>query len=105
MLNKWISKIMSVVLLLAILSLTIPFQQIFHHHKEQVSFSGKIKSVLNSYEKPCCKASDFFHHAQAIIQEQSFVFFSKNYSYQQAFYNDAVFSSTFSTTNKAPPLA
>ncbi|RZJ84569.1 MAG: hypothetical protein EOO20_21070 [Chryseobacterium sp.] len=105
MFNKGILKIMSLLLLFAVMALAIPFQQIFHHHEDQVCYSGKGKSALSEYEKPCCKKADFFNHAQAILQEQQFTFLETAYHYKSPAYTAVLLSPVFFNTNKAPPVA
>lgn len=105
MFSKGLLKVTSILLLIAIVGLTVPLQQIFHHHKDQVSYAGKIKSAISEHEQSCCKVTDFFHHAYAIIQSQNFSFFDVSYHYQESFYVDALSAKTYITTNKAPPVA
>ncbi len=104
MFNKGIIKTTALLLLFAVIGWVIPFQQVFHHHTDQVSSAGKYQSALDAYEKSCCKASDFFHHGAAIIQQQQFAFYSISYYYKPVVYTDALTASGYSVSNKAPPL-
>lgn len=105
MYSKGFFKVTSILLLFAVIGFTVPLQQIFHDHKDQISYAGKVKSAVSEHVQSCCKVSDLFHHAHAIIQTQNFSFFKVNYHYSKSFYVDALSSKTFITSNKAPPIA
>jgi hypothetical protein len=105
MFNKGIIKLTSLLLLIAVIGWVVPFQQVFHHHTDQVSSAGKYTSAVGAYEKSCCKISDLFHHGAAIIPQQQFSFYPVSYHYKKAAYTDALTASSHSLSNKAPPAA
>lgn len=104
MFSKGLIKGTSLLLLFAVIGFTLPLQQIFHHHIDQVSYAGKFKSAVSEHEKSCCKVTDFFNHAHAVILTQNFSFSNVSHYYQENFYVDALSAKTYSTSNKAPPI-
>jgi len=103
MFNKGIIKLTSLLLLLAVIDLAIPFQQIFHHHTEQHHAHHHGES-LNSHEKPCCKSVDYLHQSSAILSEKHFGFVSFHYNETISFYQAIVTLPVSFATNKAPPV-
>lgn len=95
-------KLLSLLLLVAVMLSAIPFHQLLHQHqnlKEQTN-----TCELSKYEQHCCKPVNVFHKNSAILQQNFSLFVPQQETLYHAVYQNAVILKSLSLSNKAPPV-
>lgn len=102
--NRKIVRSLSLLLLFVMMSVVVPYHQIFHKHSSKNTEHNELTQV-SSFEKSCCKPTTFFHKSQAILPVYEIGFFpSVNLLKVQA-YSSIVIKLLYNLSNKAPPVS
>ncbi|WP_039454140.1 hypothetical protein [Pedobacter aquae] len=100
--NKKGIKLLSLLLLVAVMLSAIPLHQLLHQHqnlKEQTH-----TCELNKYEQHCCKPANVFHKNAALLKQDFFLFVLQQETVYHRIYQDAIITKSLSFSNKAPPF-